>query len=130
MAGDGCVVQVGGAPPGRIPLILALLRYQIRLTSSSIAVVAAMVKRCETYWEARVPDREDVGVFLGTIFRGLSVHARVWGVRIGWNPKGDTLTDLNRFVSQCGGWTTLLNSSLWWEQLGGQVYSVIAGAET
>jgi hypothetical protein len=40
MAGDGRVVQVpGGAPPEHTFRILALLQYQIRLTSSSIAVV-------------------------------------------------------------------------------------------
>jgi hypothetical protein len=46
MAGDTRrVVRVlGGTPPGRVSRILALLRYQIRLISSSIAVVAAKVK--------------------------------------------------------------------------------------
>ena len=50
MAGGGGVVQVpGGAPPERILRILALPRYQIRLTSSSAAVAVVTVKGCAEY---------------------------------------------------------------------------------
>ena len=72
IAGDGSVVPVpGGAHPQLIPRILALARYQIRLTSNSNAVTVVTVKYCSEEWEAWLPDKEDVGVFLGRIVLSL-----------------------------------------------------------
>ena len=71
MAEDGGVIRVvGEAPPESILRILAPLRYQIRLTSSSAAIVVVTVKRCTGYLGVGLPDREDVGVFFGGIFAG------------------------------------------------------------
>ena len=68
MAGDMNVARVSGeAPPERILRILALLRNQIRLTSSSATIAVVTVKRCADNLEARPPDRDDVGVFFGSI---------------------------------------------------------------
>ena len=79
MAWEGGVIRVpGGAPPESILQILALLRYQIRLTKSSVAVAALAVNWHAGYSKFRgetmqyVPDREDVGVFFGSIFTGTS----------------------------------------------------------
>ena len=73
MAGDGCVVEVhvGRASSERIPRIPALVRYQIRLVSSSIAITAVTIKYSDAEWEVWVPDREDVGVFFGGIVLSL-----------------------------------------------------------
>ena len=54
MAGDGRVEQVPGeAPPESILRILALLLYQIRLTTSSVPVAVVTVKCCDVEWEGR-----------------------------------------------------------------------------
>lgn len=75
--GDERVVQVPReAPLERIRRILALLRYQIRLANSSIAVVVVTVKWCNAEQLICPPDKEDVGVFLGSIL------SLLWGSTI------------------------------------------------
>ena len=65
VAGDWCVVEASReTSPKRILRILARVRHHARLTSSSIAVVAIMVKRSDDRSMVSLPDNEDVGVFV------------------------------------------------------------------
>ena len=69
VVGDWCVVEVS-RETSRILRILARVRYLARLTSSSITVVAVMVKRSANDRSVvSLPDNEDVGVFVcGIVF--------------------------------------------------------------
>ena len=80
-AGDVRVCEVsGGAPPEPILWILARLRYQTRLASSSVAGAAIMVKRNDEKLAVRLPDSEDMWVFLGSIvFLLQEVNVKVKG---------------------------------------------------
>ena len=74
MAGDGGVVEVSGeTPPERILWMFVRVRYQARLTSSSITVAVMVVKRSNDKPAAWLPDNDDVGVFVGGIALSLYV---------------------------------------------------------
>src|SRR5258708_1275974 len=78
MAGDTNAQVPGEALPERILRILALLRYHTRLTSSPATIAVVAVKRCAEYLGTRLPDREDVGVFFGSIF----LRPTLWQLRL------------------------------------------------
>lgn len=68
MAGDEPIVQIAGqALHKNILRILAMIRYQIRLTNSSITEAGVKVKCGNADREVLIPDKEDVGVFFGSI---------------------------------------------------------------
>ena len=63
-----CVVGIfGEEPPESVLRIPAILRYQTRLTSSSVTATVIMFKRSDERQGVRLPDNEDVGVFVGAI---------------------------------------------------------------
>jgi len=57
----------GGALPENILWIPARVRYQTRLTASSVTVAVVTVKWSNEKQVARLPDNDDVGVFVGGI---------------------------------------------------------------
>ena len=81
VTGDRCVVEVSGvAPPERILWIPARVRYQARLTRSSIAVTAIIVKRNDEKSVVFLPDNEEVGVFVGDIVFSFQEVRPPWGI--------------------------------------------------
>ena len=78
VAGDGPVVEdCREKPPESTVWIMARVRYQIRMTSSSIAVVVVRIEQSDCGSVVILPNSEDVGVFLGGIVISLQAGGRV-----------------------------------------------------